>query len=301
MNNSYISDEKIRNIIKYKSNYFLNKENVIGVGLGVKNINGFRTGRKCITVFVTKKMPLNRVYPQDVVPSVYGNIPTDVVQGDIPVVSSLRKRIRPAIGGYSIGVDGLNPGSIGCLVGDDNKDYILTCNHVIAGNSEKSINKVVVQPAPNYGGKAPKDVVGIVSKFIPVNITNAFNYVDAALVETDRSKASIGIDFIGLISSINFNPEIGESVKKVGSTTELTMGVVKTKFTSVKVDFLGRRVLFDDQITTTKMSDSGDSGSILLDYQNRGIGLLMAENSNTSIYNNFMYVLNQLKVKVLRH
>src|SRR3712207_8704868 len=47
-----------------------------------------------------------------------------------------------------------------------------------------------VQLAPKYGGKAPKDVVGMVSEFIPVKKEGEENLEDAALVETDRSKRS---------------------------------------------------------------------------------------------------------------
>ncbi|KEI01882.1 S1 family peptidase [Clostridium botulinum] len=292
-------EQKIKCICNCEYKYFLNKANVIGIGMGYKETNGFCTCQKCITTFVTNKIKSNRINSKDLIPTFYKGILTDVVEMSIPRTCSLTKRIRPVLGGYSIGVDGLKAGTTGCLVADNKHDYILTCNHVVAGNTIEKVNKVVVQPAPKFGGKVPKDAVGLVRKFVPVNVRGEFNYVDAAIVQTDRSKSSIAIAYVGPIKGTNFT-KIGQKVKKVGATTELTTGIVKTKFTVIIIDFLGRQVTFKNQTTTTKMSDDGDSGSILLNDKNEALGMLMGNNSTISIYNNITDVVQSLEVHILR-
>ncbi|AYF53604.1 hypothetical protein Z957_08355 [Clostridium sp. K25] len=293
-------EEKIKCICNCEYKYFFNKANVIGVGMGYKVINGFCTCQKCITIFVTNKIESNKINSKDLIPYCYKGILTDVMEINMPKVCSLTKRIRPTLGGYSIGVDDLKAGTIGCLVADNKNDYILTCNHVVAGNVRGTVDKFVVQPAPKYGGKVPKDVVGLVSRFVPVDLGGDFNYVDAAIVKTDRSKASIAIAFIGPINRTSFT-QIGEKVKKVGATTELTTGIIKTKYTSILINFLGRQVTFKNQITTTKMSDEGDSGSILLNDKNEALGMLMGDNSTISIYNTISDVVESLEVHILRN
>lgn len=49
-------DEKIKYITQNEYNYFLNKSNVVGVGLGYKIKNGFNTFQKCLSVFVSNKI-----------------------------------------------------------------------------------------------------------------------------------------------------------------------------------------------------------------------------------------------------
>lgn len=300
MNSCFAMEKKIAHICYCEYKYFLDKTNVVGVAFGNKIKGGFYTCQKCITVFVNKKLSKNSICQKDIIPQTYNGIITDVVQIGMPELCSLTKKIRPVKGGYSIGVDNLEAGTMGCLVADSKKDYILTCNHVVAGNSHSGLRKVVVQPAPKYGGKVPKDVVGMVSEFIPVDIEGEENLEDAALVETDRSKASIDIAFKGAINGVDF-VHLGQIVEKVGATTELTNGVVENINATLKINFLGKEVIFKNQIITTKMSNKGYSGSILLSTSKKALGLLMADTNNISIFNNINNILDTLEVYILRN
>lgn len=178
------------------------------------------------------------------------------------------KKIRPVKEGYSIGVDNLESGTMGCLVGDSNNDYILTCNHVISGNLYENIDKYVLQPSPKYGGKIHRDAIAKVYEFDEIFYNQDNNFTDSAIAITDREKASIDIALIGPILGIN-NASIGQSVKKVGSTTELTNGVIRDRNVTMVINFLGRDVIFKNQITTSKMSELGDSGAVLLNKKKR--------------------------------
>lgn len=300
MKRCVLSDTTISNICECEYKYFLSKANVLGLGVGYKVKGGFYTNRKCITVFVNRKLSKNEIYSHDMIPQSYKGIIMDVRQIGIPQICSLTRKIRPALGGYCIGIDGAESGSIGCLVGDSNRDYILTCNHVVAMNLKNNINKIVVQPSPQYGGKAVKDAIGNVSNFIIVRVDSDDNFEDAAIVETNRSKSSIAIAFKGTLKGTNY-VQLGQIVDKVGATTELTTGVVENINVTIRVNFINRQVIFKNQIVTTKMSDKGDSGSVLLSNKKEALGLLMAQSDSVSIFNEIEHILDALNVSILRN
>ena len=54
-----------------------------------------------------------------------------------------------------------------------------------------------------------------------------------------------------------------------------------------------------NQIITNAMSESGDSGSILLNNSNKAVGLLFAGSNSYSIFNHISAVLKTLNIKLL--
>jgi hypothetical protein len=67
----------------------------------------------------------------------------------------------------------------------------------------------------------------------------------------------------------------GVQVKKSGDKTGLTFGAVTGLGATVGPYFVnGTSVKYTRAIVTNGMSEPGDSGSILLDYMNRAVGLL---------------------------
>src|SRR3712207_3271184 len=90
-------EEKIIYIAKCEYSFFLNKNNVLGLGLGQKITNGFNTFKPCITVFVRRKLSLNKISMKDLVPSIYKGVPTDIIEsGDITASSLKDKEIGRA-------------------------------------------------------------------------------------------------------------------------------------------------------------------------------------------------------------
>ncbi|AEB76363.1 hypothetical protein [Clostridium botulinum] len=51
----------------------------MGVALGYKFTKGFYTSQKCITVFISEKIPENEVHTNELIPKVYSGIITDVI------------------------------------------------------------------------------------------------------------------------------------------------------------------------------------------------------------------------------
>ena len=88
-------------------------------------------------------------------------------------------------------------------------------------------------------------------------------------------------------------------MKKTGRTTHFTTGRVTTLNATVNVGYGGGKVTkFVNQIVTTDMSAGGDSGSMVLDWQNRPIGLLFAGSSVATILNPIATVQISLGVRV---
>lgn len=56
----------------------LKKRNVVSVGKGIKKVGGVSTGRPCIVIGVTKKVPLADLSTQDIIPQTVGNPPEEV-------------------------------------------------------------------------------------------------------------------------------------------------------------------------------------------------------------------------------
>lgn len=87
----------------------LAKSLVIGVGVGLKIVNGQYTGVPCIRVYVTHKIVDERVEEENKIPESIEGVKTDVIEGgvmektaasDVPRIA--QARLRPARPGCSI-------------------------------------------------------------------------------------------------------------------------------------------------------------------------------------------------------
>jgi hypothetical protein len=97
----------MESIIEVKRRYekeLLKLANVVGVGIRYKEVQGKRTDKLSIAVYVSKKLPIEKLDPKDIVPKTLENYPTDVVEvGIIKPLQSRTSRWRPYLGGISIG------------------------------------------------------------------------------------------------------------------------------------------------------------------------------------------------------
>ncbi|KEI00193.1 trypsin-like serine protease [Clostridium botulinum] len=306
MNKICSVEEKISYICMKEYKYLLNKRNVVGVALGYKTTNGFYTCQKCIAVFVIKKLAINELDSNQLIPKYYNGIPTDVVQCDKPKFDALTAKVRPVINGYSISniLQDDTAGTCGCLV-HDKYLYILSNNHVFASNNRAEIQTSIIQPSIYDGGKNPKDVIAHLYRFIPIKFIEGDkkpeNQVDCAIAKViSRSFVSSAIAFIGVPKGIS-KAILLQKVRKVGRTTEETYG--KVTYTNgtiiVQTEVKGKEALFTNQIITSKMTTGGDSGSLLVDEDLNAVGLCMSSTNQNTIVNPIESVLNSLKVKLV--
>lgn len=70
--------EYLNALITEHSDDLMRHANVVGVGVGLKQVNGEYTDQKAIVVMVTKKMPIAQLGEDDILPTEIKDIPIDV-------------------------------------------------------------------------------------------------------------------------------------------------------------------------------------------------------------------------------
>ena len=298
--------EDCRLIIQKDYPDFLKKKNVVGLAFGNKLTNSIDTNEPCLIIFVIKKQSPSELNATDFIPKTYKGIITDVIETGELRHSSLTEKILPMQFGYSIGPSSFNGvGSSGCLVTDRcGNYYILSNNHVLSIFDALPIGTPILYPGVLDGGRYPDDLIGILCKKIPL-LTSSFgedfiNYVDCALVKIiSPSMISKNIALVGPVKGVR-DSELNMNVKKVGRSTELTTGKIVQLDALLKVTNLqGEDIIYHNQITTTLMTDSGDSGSLLLDEDNNAVGLCFGNSDTISMVNPIKSVLTALNVSIL--
>ena len=276
----------IAKVCNYDFKNFINYNNVLGIAKGKKIKNGIYTSDNCLTIFVEKKLPSNLLNKNEFIPSLYKGIKTDVVETGKISSLSLISRNRPVIGGYSAGVIGSTAGTIGCTATNENSTeyYLLSNNHVFAN------------------GNIENDIIGYLADYEPISFSTSNrspkNYIDAAIALCDYNDISNIIALQGAITGTTHG-RVGMKVKKTGRTTEFTTGKILYTNASLMIAYEGGSALFVNQIITNAMSESGDSGSILLNNSNKAVGLLFAGSNSYSIFNPISAVLKTLNIKLL--
>ena len=70
----------IKRVKEQWKDYLLQKQNVVGVGVGYKETGGIKTEDLSVVVFVRKKVSKAALSPRDVIPSLIDGVVTDVIQ-----------------------------------------------------------------------------------------------------------------------------------------------------------------------------------------------------------------------------
>lgn len=272
--------------------------NVVGVATGYKIKAGKVTPELCIQVLVEEKIEEELLAGKVVHKHVEG-IKTDVIATGKIEALSLSGRYRPAIPGGSIGHFAITAGTFGCLV-QDKKEHdflILSNNHVLANCNNASVGDSILQPGPYDGGIYPKDEIAKLEKFVP--LTSGYNLVDAAVAKPLEQRLVIAsIPWIGIPRG-TAQARLGWRVQKTGRTTQYTTGRVLSTDATVMVGYKGASYLFRNQILTTNMSAGGDSGSLLVDYGGRAVGLLFAGSWAITVHNHISNVLMALGIEMV--
>lgn len=322
---SYLQGDHLRiaNIQAVEENALLRRRNVVGVGIGQKIKQTKNNGDPCLTVYVSKKESLPQLSPEDVIPLQIGGVQTDVVEtGSVlaaglmrshlmphtrfPPVSSLRHRVRPVEGGFSIGHYQTKVGTMATAVLDADpipslprRYYLLSNNHVLANANNARIGDPILQPAPVDGGKLPTDVVATLSRFIPLYFDGRSNLVDAALAEGEFHELDREIYRIGYVRNVQ-PPRLNKTVQKAGRTTNHTTGRIMGINATFHVQYAGGRTAkMCRQIVTTRMAAGGDSGSLLCDMRGNAIGMLFATAAQVTLSNDIRYVKDILGIRLV--
>jgi len=315
-----------------KKEDLINKKNVVLIISGKKVIAGLTTNRDAIRVGVVKKVPLAQLKKKDQIPKIVEDMETDVFE--TPEIHAFEtkamdrtSRIRPVIGGVSGGhpkvtAGTINPIKINGIV------YILSNNHVLANSNDASIGDQTWQPG-SYDGGSSKDVVGNLSKFVPIHFESdestcpiaqwVINRINSVLAKTKHctrlrtisvemntvdcaishpiidSAVSEEILEIGIPTGFA-EAIIGETIKKSGRTSGLNSGIVEDINGIARVNYGTKTAVFTDQIITTAIASPGDSGSVVLNENNEVIGLLFGGSDQITIVNKIQNIIVALKI-----
>jgi hypothetical protein len=330
-------DEVERVQVEHKAT-LLALPNVIGLGIGLKTVQGRRGGDLCLAALVRRKLPRAALEPEAIIPDELDGVATDVVEvGDVQAQASRTSRQRPAPGGVSLGHTRVTAGTFGCLVRDRSTGdaLLLSNNHVLADSNRGQPGDAILQPGTADGGSEPDDVIAVLERFGEIQFTRqpatcalaswlvravnalvawggfhhrleawredplAVNRIDAAVARpNDENDVLAEVLEIGPITGTRA-PELGLRVRKSGRSSGLTSGEISVVETTITVGYGESTAQFGGQIVTTPMSRPGDSGSILVETGGpRAVGLLFAGSELATIYNPIDDVLRALAVEL---
>jgi hypothetical protein len=169
--------------------------------------------------------------------------------------------------------------------------HLLSNSHVFADLRKAKVDEgdLIMQPSP--GEPSSNRPIGALVNFSALKFdgdVNEPNHIDAAIAKlwTPHPHAPV-IPFIGAVKGYveKKDIEIGEAARKFGRTTGYTEGRIFSIHLDIRIkyDRTGQSAFFHDQIlieptlpTFAKFVAKGDSGSLVVDAQQRAIGLIFA-------------------------
>jgi hypothetical protein len=316
----------------------LSKPNVVGVGVGLREVRGRITDEMCVVALVRNKIPKAGLTPEALVPKKLEGVSTDVMQvGTLRALATRTERQRPVPGGVSVGHYKVTAGTLGGIVRDRSLGarLILSNNHVLANSNDARQGDPILQPGPVDGGRVARDMIAELDRFEPIQFSTgpptcewaqsfakignavgkllkskhrvevfqsdpeASNRIDAALARPlDGVEILDEILEIGVVGGVA-PASLGLNVRKSGRTTGLTTGQIIVLETTVNIQYGDRTARFEGQIVTGPMSEPGDSGSLLVAGDSLlAVGLLFAGSTQATVYNPIQEVLNGLEAVI---
>ncbi len=292
------------------------QQNVVGVGIGEKLVDGRPVGVQVLKFLVRVKYPSAEISAKDMLPKSVDGLPTDVEEVGLlralpaaresSAMPNPRARFRPAPPGCSVGFRDPNnlcvmAGTFGAVVKKDGALMILSNNHVLADENRLPVGAPIFQPGLLDGGKPTSDQIAALTQFVQLR-ANVMNKVDAAVAKAlQASLITKEILCIGVPQG-KVRAKIDMVVHKFGRTTGYTVGRVTSTATDVTVQYETGNFTFQNQIiivglSNKPFSDAGDSGSLILERgSQKAIGLLFAGSPTHTIANHIADVLRALHV-----
>ena len=164
--------------------------------------------------------------------------------------------------------------------------YLLTCEHVLRGESE-DFGHPVVQPGNPYRHTNDEPwVVGTLERCVGVR-ASGMNRADAAIARVTARSPEAGLHGGTAIPSWRQRRDVeaGASVYTSGAETGVAKGTVLSARVYAAWSFPGvtGKARFGPLITTTSIAVPGDSGSlVLIDGDDSAVGLVAAVGYDTS-------------------
>ncbi len=275
------------------------------VALGIGNGNG-ATGFRLAIRIQRRALEIVPAFVQTLIDRAGG-------EADVRYIGAVAKRAtpwhqqrqRPLKIGSTIGHYRISAGTLGMFARDrtTNQLLILSNNHVLADEGRGLPGDPIWQPGSyDHGGAA--DAVGTLLRAVPLTTAGA-NFADVAVATIAAGIAvdANNIEGLGTLAGLRQAPlTTGTEVAKLGRTTGLRRGrVTATEIDNLVVGFKVGDIRFDNQIEIESVyagpfSSEGDSGSLIVDSQNRACGLLFAGSDHGGSNNSGVTYANPIAV-----
>jgi hypothetical protein len=277
-------------------------KNIVGLGFGLKIVNGRVSHERALLVYVRRKDAKARLSIDWAIPAEVNGMPTDVVEigepqslgigglgnaGGAMGVAVAPGHPTPTECGLSIGHFNGSAGTIGCVVDlGSGEPHILSAAHVLAPPTcSCSWGDRILQPAQSDGGSSPH--FASLVDWTPIDFTHGgVNHMDAAIavVNVPHRSVSKAIAHIGAISLPHVEAVAGQRVAKVGRSTSHRTGTIFDIDFDVKgITYSNyKSANFEGQIAIQSDDDDvfaerGDSGALVVDACSKApVGLLFA-------------------------
>jgi hypothetical protein len=290
-------------------------ENVVGVCIARKRRAG-KLGALCVQVLVRRKFATHKLAPKHRVPltlesPAFKRAPrTDIrAVGDLRLDSLVTEK-RPAHPGFDIGNEVGESGTIGCVVVDQQGNRRgLSCAHVLAPDGQADVGaafgSVVLCPslpsAQALGVLAEAPIGTLVRVLAPsFDPNDADTNLDVALFAPNdpASLSAIVADVDVKPTGINDNVAHGTKVHKVGAFSAETWGAVQGIELLTKIPYGNDIALFSKHIVISAFAQPGDSGALVLDEQNRAVGIHIGSAQGMSICTPIRRILDALQCRL---
>jgi len=221
----------------------------ISIGFGRKSVNGQFTDKQAIVFLVPKKLPLDQIPKDQILPSsveIEGvTYKTDVLESGPTHTTTVKYNLQPGMGVWSESRTVANIGALGPIVLDIETNALLglTANHVVVKNgfytNERLGNNTVVANELNNDSVyyqvsiQPTTSLGKVLKYVPLSMVNS-NQVDAALIALDSNVISLSAGYYSSWNILSLPP--GKPLRF--ATTQEINNIIQLE-TPLKIGYIG--------------------------------------------------------------
>lgn len=202
------------------------------------------------------------------------------------------RRALPAQGGDSIGHVASTAGTLGCLVQSEYHLYILSSSSVLDPGGAAKAGDHILHPGPFDGGVPSRDVIAFFERSVPRLGAALARVLNAHLV--DHS-----LRIIGRLRGV-VEPKRGMKLRMFGRTSGSKRVVVEAVNVSAAITISHSEVRnYRNLFMATPGLEGGDSGAVLVDEKNRGVGLAFAGTSERLFAVPLVSILDALKVSLV--
>lgn len=286
------------------------RENILGIGIGEKVTNGRFTGQPCITFHVLSKVHNDELKEDARIPKEIDGVPTDVIVSRVGY--PLQAQPKPMQPGESIRNIRGGAGTLGCLVARGRDLCLLSNNHIIALSNDGVCRNPahgvdgdrIMYEVTLTTGATEEFSIGYLFDFPSIFFNSGENGVDCAIAVTDPSVVDPANVKLGRIDSRPSPPTLGAPVQKFGRHG-YSSGHIRYLEQPVDLDYGAKGVArFVGQILIEgsgggAFATRGDSGALVVDLNNRPVGLIFGGVGGFTVATPIKAVLDRLGVSLV--